>query len=131
MAPCLSQVAFTSGSSITLLTELLRKVTTSLGVPFGAIRPIQMVDSYPGTDSPTVGRSGVSGLRSLPVVASARTLLALANSDITVMASNIICTLPDSTLLRISPEALCGTCTVSYTHLRAHETRHDLVCRLL
>src|SRR5659263_72988 len=25
-------------------------------------------------------------------------------------------------------EALCA---VSYTHLRAHETRHDLVCRLL
>src|SRR5450759_275347 len=24
-----------------------------------------------------------------------------------------------------------GTETVSYTHLRAHETRHDLVCRLL
>src|SRR5665648_1126745 len=24
-----------------------------------------------------------------------------------------------------------GTGTVSYTHLRAHETRHDLVCRLL
>src|SRR5450756_669605 len=24
-----------------------------------------------------------------------------------------------------------GTDTVSYTHLRAHETRHDLVCRLL
>src|SRR5450756_756368 len=24
-----------------------------------------------------------------------------------------------------------GTVTVSYTHLRAHETRHDLVCRLL
>src|SRR5659263_166891 len=24
-----------------------------------------------------------------------------------------------------------GTFTVSYTHLRAHETRHDLVCRLL
>ena len=24
-----------------------------------------------------------------------------------------------------------GTATVSYTHLRAHETRHDLVCRLL
>ncbi len=30
-----------------------------------------------------------------------------------VMASNIICTLPDSTLLRMSPEALCGTCTMS------------------
>src|SRR5659263_647250 len=24
-----------------------------------------------------------------------------------------------------------GIMTVSYTHLRAHETRHDLVCRLL
>src|SRR5450756_1777396 len=24
-----------------------------------------------------------------------------------------------------------GTRAVSYTHLRAHETRHDLVCRLL
>ena len=24
-----------------------------------------------------------------------------------------------------------GVATVSYTHLRAHETRHDLVCRLL
>src|SRR5450759_5407874 len=24
-----------------------------------------------------------------------------------------------------------GINTVSYTHLRAHETRHDLVCRLL
>src|SRR5450756_2766674 len=26
---------------------------------------------------------------------------------------------------------LRGAVTVSYTHLRAHETRHDLVCRLL
>src|SRR5450759_4795876 len=25
----------------------------------------------------------------------------------------------------------CGQKAVSYTHLRAHETRHDLVCRLL
>ncbi|CZR99393.1 hypothetical protein CDFC105_64224 [Clostridioides difficile] len=24
-----------------------------------------------------------------------------------------------------------SSCPVSYTHLRAHETRHDLVCRLL
>src|SRR5450756_2479229 len=27
--------------------------------------------------------------------------------------------------------ALVDAGTVSYTHLRAHETRHDLVCRLL
>src|SRR5450756_3027547 len=34
------------------------------------------------------------------------------------------------------PRTMCGSGTtkvlpVSYTHLRAHETRHDLVCRLL
>eukprot|EP00825_Cyclidium_porcatum_P014163 TRINITY_DN17569_c0_g2_i1.p6 TRINITY_DN17569_c0_g2~~TRINITY_DN17569_c0_g2_i1.p6 ORF type:complete len:105 (-),score=6.70 TRINITY_DN17569_c0_g2_i1:20-334(-) len=29
-----------------------------------------------------------------------------------------------------NPHVLCVD-TVSYTHLRAHETRHDLVCRLL
>src|SRR5450756_2970587 len=28
-------------------------------------------------------------------------------------------------------EHLTSPMTVSYTHLRAHETRHDLVCRLL
>src|SRR5450756_895988 len=27
--------------------------------------------------------------------------------------------------------SLCPSRSVSYTHLRAHETRHDLVCRLL
>src|SRR5450756_2536357 len=34
----------------------------------------------------------------------------------------------------VEPEIICllgNTAPVSYTHLRAHETRHDLVCRLL
>src|SRR5450756_561242 len=31
----------------------------------------------------------------------------------------------------IAPEKLLRALPVSYTHLRAHETRHDLVCRLL
>src|SRR5450756_2781221 len=30
-----------------------------------------------------------------------------------------------------TPGAVVGDEAVSYTHLRAHETRHDLVCRLL
>src|SRR5450756_2788410 len=30
-----------------------------------------------------------------------------------------------------SRSTLRKLCSVSYTHLRAHETRHDLVCRLL
>ena len=41
--------------------------------------------------------------------------------------------LPGSTPQRQSRELmkLSGRTPVSYTHLRAHETRHDLVCRLL
>src|SRR5450756_1730559 len=33
--------------------------------------------------------------------------------------------------IRYAREGLDGLEAVSYTHLRAHETRHDLVCRLL
>src|SRR5450759_5621867 len=33
--------------------------------------------------------------------------------------------------LRLPAAGLHGVEPVSYTHLRAHETRHDLVCRLL
>src|SRR5450756_2984977 len=32
---------------------------------------------------------------------------------------------------RLADEMALRGYTVSYTHLRAHETRHDLVCRLL
>src|SRR5450759_557006 len=32
---------------------------------------------------------------------------------------------------RTNVERVLCSCSVSYTHLRAHETRHDLVCRLL
>src|SRR5450756_3205896 len=39
----------------------------------------------------------------------------------------IVRTDPEGQLLYASPTY----CAVSYTHLRAHETRHDLVCRLL
>src|SRR5450756_2023965 len=33
--------------------------------------------------------------------------------------------------VRRHPPCQASPCPVSYTHLRAHETRHDLVCRLL
>src|SRR5450756_1119306 len=33
--------------------------------------------------------------------------------------------------LRANPACSAAYMAVSYTHLRAHETRHDLVCRLL
>src|SRR5665648_842962 len=31
----------------------------------------------------------------------------------------------------VAPVCLMSARVISYTHLRAHETRHDLVCRLL
>src|SRR5450756_1161753 len=44
-----------------------------------------------------------------------------------VTAFTFLCMLPEAAW-----EFRCSNCrTVSYTHLRAHETRHDLVCRLL
>ena len=37
----------------------------------------------------------------------------------------------DFTVKAVTNGLVEGAETVSYTHLRAHETRHDLVCRLL
>ena len=34
-------------------------------------------------------------------------------------------------IMNFSGDGAEGADSVSYTHLRAHETRHDLVCRLL
>src|SRR5450756_2753336 len=39
--------------------------------------------------------------------------------------------LPHVTRLVLSEQLIVRPRPVSYTHLRAHETRHDLVCRLL
>src|SRR5450756_782562 len=38
---------------------------------------------------------------------------------------------PWPSVIAVSTVGLIKTLPVSYTHLRAHETRHDLVCRLL
>src|SRR5450756_2263861 len=38
---------------------------------------------------------------------------------------------PPELVLYLEVYALPAAVPVSYTHLRAHETRHDLVCRLL
>src|SRR5450759_4568963 len=39
--------------------------------------------------------------------------------------------LVDAQIIKTPKEKMLVTTPVSYTHLRAHETRHDLVCRLL
>src|SRR5450756_1763994 len=60
----------------------------------------------------------------LPIVMlTARTLPSERDLGIRLGASSYL-TKPFSTKVLIQE-------TVSYTHLRAHETRHDLVCRLL
>ena len=43
----------------------------------------------------------------------------------------IIDTLAGKVKVKIAPETQAGSKAVSYTHLRAHETVLDLVCRLL
>ena len=59
-----------------------------------------------------VGTSGSTLERLLAEVPSARTCPALTFSVMVVTASNAICTWPPITLERISPDALCGTCTI-------------------
>src|SRR5450756_1957352 len=44
-----------------------------------------------------------------------------------VCANRAVARMPKDPIAHI----LRAKCPVSYTHLRAHETRHDLVCRLL
>ena len=56
-----------------------------------------------------VGTFGMTSERFLPEVPSAITWPDSTLWRSTVMASNIICTWPPSTLERMSPEVLCGT----------------------
>src|SRR3954462_7108455 len=44
-APCLAQLSFTSGRFMILVISPLSLVTTSVGVPFGAMMPSQIVAS--------------------------------------------------------------------------------------
>src|SRR5665648_218141 len=94
--------------------------------------------------SPPTSNSPVSGLREPPIMflmvdlpapfspASATTSPGAMSNDTSRTAET-----PPNDLLsrrRLSAAVAVTTrCTlpVSYTHLRAHETRHDLVCRLL
>src|ERR1700754_169980 len=87
--------AFTAAFSLSMI---------GFGVPAGAINPSQMVASYPPMPaSITVGTSGNTLERVLPVVASARTWPSVTLGAIAVTASIIIWTCPPITPLRASP----------------------------
>src|SRR5450759_458308 len=95
-------LSFRNSCRITLL------LTSSFGIPAGRTHP-------PGSlaHDPYAEASQVSGLVYLNVHRIKR-------SSYTVINRNTA-----------RPPAIPGDRAVSYTHLRAHETRHDLVCRLL
>src|SRR5712671_3295513 len=57
--PSAERRSFTSGILITVAISVLKRATTSLGVPAGAMNPFQAIASYPGKpDSAMVGMSG-------------------------------------------------------------------------
>src|SRR5262249_6419940 len=76
--PSVAARSFMSGSASTRLVSALILAMTSLGVPFGAKIPYQLVSSTkPMPVSRNVGTSGNCSERAWPDTASARTLPAL------------------------------------------------------
>ena len=71
-------------------TSAFHRCTISGGVPAGAKRATQLPTSKPGSVSATVGISGVAAARDGPIVASARSLPALAcGSTVGIVAKSI------------------------------------------
>src|SRR5450759_5561606 len=103
---------FQAGMMIVLIPALYAASTFSLIPPTGRTAPRKVIS---------------------PVMARSFLILRLVRKE--VMAVRIV-TPADGPSLGIPPAGtwMCRSTsskTVSYTHLRAHETRHDLVCRLL
>src|SRR5262245_56712554 len=66
--------AFILGSAAAAFSSLLSLATISIGVPFGAAMPHQLLASYPDTNSLTVGTPGNASERFAVVTAIARSL---------------------------------------------------------
>src|SRR5450756_1938910 len=101
------------------------------GVPAGATTPCHACQSKPGTLSAIGGTPAIRVVGFALEVPSATTLPDWMLGMATVASLNMSCTLPVIRSGNAASVPLYGICSVSYTHLRAHETRHDLVCRLL
>src|SRR6516162_5511289 len=111
VAPNSANRAFILGSARAALISLLSLSTISAGVLFGAPTPVQKLDSYPGTNSATVGISGNTGERVAVVTASARSLPPLTYSIDEDMVANMTCTCPPSRSTSAGPAPRYGTCT--------------------
>src|SRR5262249_13396464 len=111
VAPNSANRAFILGSARAALISLLSLSTISAGVLFGAPTPVQNLDSYPGTNSATVGMSGNTGERVAVVTASARSLPPLTYSIDEDIVANMTCTCPLSRSTSAGPAPRYGTCT--------------------
>src|SRR5450756_2819680 len=104
----------------------------------GLSRQAAVAGRVPLPDMQRAGSLGHgAGLTSLPRVRSANLgdcgnlVRGHAFAVAAVVRSALARDQPEKRGQRPGPAAGVGSGAVSYTHLRAHETRHDLVCRLL
>ena len=78
----------------------------------------------------TVPVSGIVSVAPVAVTGSVSPAIVTAPAPATVSASSAMVTATVPTKVT-APVPTSSSQAVSYTHLRAHETREDLVCRLL
>src|SRR5450756_937077 len=97
--------------------------------------PLNTAGSSPGTGAPLLARpcSGGSGVcgAAWPIKADGIRDGSLSPSRNQNNAASAAKAMSGSAIGQDLAHVWRGGDTVSYTHLRAHETRHDLVCRLL
>ena len=112
--PCWENFSRTSGVFMIFTISRLSRATTSLGVAAGATTPYQISTSAPSTPaSRMVCTSGRLGMRCLPVVASRRTLPALASGTTGGTPVNTMLNCPPMRSVMASALPLYGTCTMS------------------
>src|SRR5665648_553114 len=74
--------------------------------------------------------TGHAVMQALPYLDGANTVLVLSGDQPLLKTETLRALIELHEIQGVSATVLTAN-TVSYTHLRAHETRHDLVCRLL
>ena len=79
----------------------------------------------------TIGGHVGEGLNPLDIVKFTSAYATLIRKTTTVKSNKIVVGRDARISGEMVKNVVCGTLTVSYTHLRAHETGRNLVCRLL
>ena len=122
---------FRSGLNCTVLALTLNTCAYTTEIFAGAIRSVPAGEIEAAR---AYGFSSVKLYRCIILPSALRIALPAYSNEVILMlhstALAFTATVPD--LLKIARDINSATYQpVSYTHLRAHETRHDLVCRLL